>query len=524
MAFVVVMHLSPTVESNLAEILQEETPLRVERATDGAQVTGGTVYVIPPGHRLTIRDGRLRSKDTEGTRDPSSIDRFFRSLASDQGENAVGIVLSGTGTDGTLGLRAIKEAGGATMVQSPEEAEYESMPESALATSLVDLSLPAAELAENLVAYRDRSGTIQLPKSEDELEEAERSTLAKIFDELYQTTGLDFSNYKRSTVLRRLERRLQLNGAETLTAYLTLMQETPSEVTALQKDLLISVTSFFRDPAAFEALEETVIPAIFEGKGAADQVRAWVPGCATGEEAYSIAMLLVEYAEQLGDAAPDIQVFATDVDDDALAFGRKGVYPNAIEADVAPDRIHTFFQTNGDFYQINYGLREQVLFAEHNLLEDPPFSNVDLVSCRNLLIYLNQTLQEHAYRLIHYSLRNRGYLFLGRSEALGQTDQLFETVDSSTNILQVPDRSTDNAPRAPMASFLHSGAPSGPSLSLSVLARGDDQETSPPPPARAVFLAGGTVARGLPGAALGIGSTNPSPPGADGGSRQRARR
>jgi two-component system CheB/CheR fusion protein len=500
MAFVVVMHLSPTAESNLAEILQEETPLRVKRATDGVEVTGDTVYVIPPGQRLTIRDGRLRSENAEKPHDPSSIDHFFRSLASDQGANAVGIILSGTGTDGTLGLRAIKEAGGATMVQLPEEAEYESMPESALATSPVDLSLSTAELAEKLVAYRDRSGTIQLPKSEDALEEEERSTLAKIFSELYQTTGLDFSNYKRSTVLRRLERRLQLNGAETLKAYLELLQEDADEVKALQKDFLISVTSFFRDPEAFEALEETVIPAIFEDKSAADQVRVWVPGCATGEEAYSIAMLLTEYAEQLEDAAPDIQVFGTEVDEGALAFGRKGVYPKAIEADVSPERINTFFQEDGDFYQINHGLRERVLFAEHNLLEDPPFSNLDLVSCRNLLIYLNQKLQKHAYRLIHYSLRSRGYLFLGRSEALGQTDRLFETLNPTSNILQALDPPKPNAPNAPVASFLHSGISSGSSLAHSVLATDDDEETPTRPQPGPFSLPGGK----LPGASLEV--------------------
>ena len=461
MAYVVILHLSPNVESNLAEILQEETPLPVERAEDGVDVTGGTVYVIPPGQRLTIHDGRLRVDEATGVHDPSSVDRFFRSLASDQGENAVGLVLSGSGSDGTLGLRAIKEAGGITMVQTPEEAEYESMPESALATGLVDLSLPVAQLAENLVQYRDRAGAIQLPKNEKALEEEERTTLTKIFSELYQITGLDFSNYKRSTVLRRLERRLQLNGATSLEAYLELLRTDTGEIKALQKDLLISVTSFFRDPEAFEALKEKVVPALFEGKDAADQVRVWVPGCATGEEAYSIAMLLVEHAEQIGASAPDVQVFGTDVDEDALAFGRKGLYPKAIEADVSRERLDRYFQADGDFYQIDHGLRECVLFAEHNLLEDPPFSSLDLVSCRNLLIYLNQKLQQHAYRLIHYGLRDRGYLFLGRSEALGQTDRLFEAVDGSNNILQARDLPKDNGPRAPISSFLRTGSPSG---------------------------------------------------------------
>ena len=454
MAFVVILHLAPDVESNLSDILQHETALRVVRAEDGAAVTGGTVYVISPGQHLTIQDGHLRVEDGGGGHDGASVDRFFRSLAADQGTNAVGVVLSGSGGDGSLGLRAIKEAGGVTMVHAPDDAQYQGMPASALATGLVDLSLPAGELAEKLAAYRDHAGVIQLPDSDEALEDDERGTLATIFRHLYQTTGLDFSNYKRSTVLRRLERRLQLNGAETLDDYSELLRESTGEVHSLQKDLLISVTSFFRDPEAFAALEETVVPALFEDKGAADQVRVWVPGCATGEEAYSIAMLLVEHVEQMGASAPGIQVFATDVDEEALAFGRNGLYPKAIMEDVAPDRLTRFFQADGEFYQINHGLRDCVLFADHNLLEDPPFSNLDLISCRNLLIYLNQKLQRHAYRLIHYGLREKGYLFLGRSEALGQADHMFETVDSSNNILQARDRPAGESPRAPISSIL----------------------------------------------------------------------
>jgi two-component system CheB/CheR fusion protein len=473
-AYVVVLHLAPDVESSLVDILQQETALHVTRAEDGAEVAGGTVYVMAPGQRLTLHDGRLHIDEVEGPHDATSIDRFFRSLASDQGENAVGIVLSGSGTDGTLGLRAIKEAGGVTMVQSPEEAEYASMPESALGTGLVDLSRPAATLAETLAEYRDRAGVIQLPKREEALQDDERSTLSQIFRTLYQSTGLDFTNYKRSTVLRRLERRLQLNGAETLKAYLELMQTDHREVQALQKDLLISVTSFFRDPEAFAALEETVIPAIFEDKSAADQVRVWVPGCATGEEAYSIAILLVEHAERMGADAPEIQVFATDVDKEALAVGRAGRYPRAIEADVAPDRLDRFFQPDGDVYQINHGLREQVLFAEHNLLEDPPFSSIDLVSCRNLLIYLNRKLQKHAYRLIHYGLRERGHLFLGRSEALGQTERLFEAVDRSNNLLQARALPNGDGPKKPITSFVRAGISPGTTPSGGPPPSGDD--------------------------------------------------
>jgi len=454
MAFVVVLHLSSTFESSLASILQQSTDMTVENAEEGVEVTSNHVYVIPPGQRLAIQEGNLRLTETTRPHDSSSVDRFFRSLASDQGENAVGIIFSGSGADGTLGLRAIKEDGGVAMVQAPEDAEYDGMPESALSTGLIDLSLPVPELAETLVAYRDRAGIIQLPKSEEALEDKERSTLTQIFSELYQTTGLDFSNYKRSTVLRRLERRLQLRGEETLEAYLHLLRNEKDESRALQKDLLISVTSFFRDAKAFEALEKSVIPKLFADKGPTDQVRVWVPGCATGEEAYSIAMLLVEYAENIGASVSDFQVFATDVDSEALAFARKGLYPKAIEADVPPERLDRFFQIDGDFYQINHGLRDRVLFAEHNLLDDPPFSNLDLVSCRNLLIYLNQKLQKHAYRLIHYGLREKGYLFLGRSEALGQANRLFSTLDGTNNILQARTHPKETGAHAPILSFL----------------------------------------------------------------------
>ena len=481
MAFVVVLHLSPDYESNLVDILQEETSLSVVRAEDGARVEGGTVYVIPPAHELTIENGRLRVKEAPGVHDVTSIDRFLRSLASDQGDNTVGIVLSGSGTDGTLGLRAIKEVGGITMVQSPDEADYESMPESAISTGLVDLVRPVGELAEILVTYRNRAGLIQLPDMEAALEEDERSTLKRIFSTLYSATGLDFSNYKRSTVLRRLERRLQLCGVRTLGAYLERLNTEPDEVQSLRKDLLISVTSFFRDPEAFEALAETVIPALFEDKTAADQVRVWVPGTATGEEAYSLAMLLVEYAETL-EHPPDLQVFATDVDKEALAFARQGRYPKAIKTDLSTERLRRFFQSDGDFYQIDHGLRECVLFADHNMMEDPPFSSLDLVSCRNLLIYLNEQLQEHAYKLMHYGLREGGYLFMGRSEALGKANHLFSTVDASNNILQARVLPTGKRPRLPVKPTLLKGEPSDERTQVSFSARGgrpDQWEAEP---------------------------------------------
>ena len=453
-AYVVILHLAPDVESNLVHILQQETDLSVVAAEDGAKLRPDTVSVISPGQHLALSNGRLHVEQVSTLRDPYSIDRFFRSLASDQGANAVGVVLSGSGTDGTLGLRAIKEAGGLAMVQAPEGAEYPQMPESALATGIVDRSLPADELAKKLVEYRDQAGVIQLPETEESLEETEQATLAKIFEELRRVTELDFSGYKHSTVLRRLERRLQLSGTKTLEQYLDLLRSDSDETDALRKDLLISVTSFFRDAEAFEALENDVIPDVFSGKSAGDAVRVWVAGCATGEEAYSIMMLLLERAEEVGFPLGDVQVFATDVDAAALQVGRRGRYPKAVATDISEERFQRVFQIDGDYAQISPGLQDHVLFARHNLLEDPPFSDLDLVSCRNLLIYLIPDLQRHVYQLLHYGLQERGYLFLGRSEAIAPADRLFEAADPSHNIFRARNLPKHVRRQAATSSFL----------------------------------------------------------------------
>jgi two-component system CheB/CheR fusion protein len=456
MAFVVVLHLAPDMESNLDSILRHDTALTVTKATDGTAVEAGHVYVIPPGRRLEIAGGRLRVTETEGRHEISTIDRFFRTLAADQGANAVGIVLSGSGTDGSVGLRAVKEEGGVTMVQDPKEAEYDNMPQSALASGLVDLVLPAEELAEKLTEYRDSAGVVQLPATVESLDEDGRSTLQKIFSRLYTETGHDFSSYKRSTILRRLERRLQINSLPSLEDYLRRLREDEAELKTLYRDLLISVTSFLRDPDAFAALEETVIPKLFEDKSAGDSVRVWVPGCATGEEAYSLAMLLSEHADTL-DHPPDYQVFATDVDEEALQVAREGLYPEPIKTDVPEDRLQRYFEQEGDYYRVAHRLREHLLFAKHNLLTDPPFSDLDLVSCRNLLIYLDQEMQEHVFQLIHYALNDGKYLFLGRSEASGRATHLFSAVDKSNNILQARVLPAEKRQQIPLSTGLWRG-------------------------------------------------------------------
>lgn len=450
MAFVVILHLSPDYESNLAAILAQTTDLTVQQAEDEMRLSAGNVYVIPPARSLTVEAGTLHLADTPATHNVSTVDRFFRSLASDQMSNAVGIVLSGTGSDGTLGLRDLKEQGGVTMVQDPSEAGYDSMPRNAVASGLIDLVLPVEDLAAKLVEYRDAAGIIQLPDRLEALDEEGKTTLQKILTLLYTETGHDFTNYKRSTVLRRLERRLQLHGISSLEAYLEFFRTDDEEIKALYKDLLISVTSYFRDQEAFEALEEEVIPQLFEGKTEGDQVRVWVPGCATGEEAYSIAMLLSEYANGM-EHSPDLQIFATDVDKDALSVGRKALYPEAIQTDLSSERLRRYFKREGDYFRVVAPLREAVLFATHNVLSDPPFSDLDLVSCRNLLIYLNREMQEHVFELIHYGLNDAGYLLLGRSEAAGRASDLFSPVDTSNNILQARTLSDQKRERVPIA-------------------------------------------------------------------------
>ena len=443
MAFVVVLHLSPDHESNLTEILQHETELPVQVATDECALEPDHVYVIPPQREMRVEGATLRLSARSSAHRPDTIDALLGSLAEAYQGQAIGIILSGTGADGTLGLRSVKTYGGIAMVQAPADAEHAEMPRNALEAGVIDLVAPADELAERLVAYWQNARTIHLPDSEEALPPDEQTTLQKIFAELQARTGHDFSHYKRSTVLRRLERRLQVTDVDTLGAYLQVLRDQPGEAQSLYKELLISVTRFFRTPEAFETLEETVIPSLFDGKAPDEEVRVWVAGCATGEEAYSLAMLLHEHAHTL-DMPPELQVFATDVDPEGLATARTGVYPPTIEADVSDERLDRFFRREDDQYRVTRSLRNSVVFAEHNLIEDPPFSNLDLVCCRNLLIYLDQTMQEYVFRLFHYALSEDGFLFLGPSEAIGPAQSLFSVVDETRSILRRTAGSADD--------------------------------------------------------------------------------
>jgi two-component system CheB/CheR fusion protein len=414
MAFVVIMHLDPEHESRIAALLQDRTPLPVTQVTRSVTVEADHVYIIPPGHDLAMHDHVVRVHP-RGAGLHVPVDLFFRTLADAYGADAVGVVLSGTGADGSAGVRSIKERGGITVAQEPAEAEYDGMPASALATGYVDLALPAGRIPAELLRLRRASSAL----SDDAPAADTEALLAQLFAALRARTGHDFSLYKRSTLLRRLDRRLRFNGVQRLEEYLPLLRAGEAEPAALVRDLLISVSSFFRDADAFAALADAV-PALFAGKGPGDAVRVWVVGCATGEEAYSIGILLREHAATL-ESPPQIQMFATDIDETGYAWGREALYPHAAVAEISPERLHRFFTQEPGGFRVGKPLREGVLFAVHNILHDPPFSRLDLISCRNLLIYLQTEAQEQVVETFHYALRAGGLLLLGASESAGES-------------------------------------------------------------------------------------------------------
>ena len=449
-AFVVVLHLPPDEESRLADVLQSGLPLPVAQVTEAVAIEPGHVYVIPPDRNLLARDGRLVLEPIEDVRvRRRPIDHFFRTLAHAYGERAVGVVLSGTGANGTVGVRAVKEAGGMILAQDPADAAFDEMPRTAIAAGVVDAVGPAGALAAEVAAYAHRLREVSLPDAASYLPEDGQKALQGVLAQLRARTGHDFAHYKRATVLRRLDRRLHVTGASSLGAYLDLLREDAAEAEALLDDLLISVTNFFRDPGAFDELAKAV-PDLFEGKGADDEVRVWVAGCATGEEAYSIAMLLLEHAAGRAEP-PRVQVFATDLSDAAVRTARAGVYPESIEADVSPERLRRFFVHESGRYRADEVLREAVLFAPHSLLVDPPFSRLDLVSCRNLLIYFQRDLQRQALALFHYALRPGGLLFLGTSESPDVGPELFRVADKKARLFRRRDVETPppELPRVP---------------------------------------------------------------------------
>jgi PAS domain S-box-containing protein len=429
LVFVVVVHLSPEHKSHLADLLQPSVRFPVRQVTETMPLERNNVYVIPPNANLSAIDTHLRlSKLEELRRERAPIDHFFRTLASTHDGHSIGVILTGTGSDGTLGLKEIKAKGGLILVQDPNEAEFDGMPQSAIATGLVDRVLSVADIPDALLRLARIGPRIALAKtSSDEVVQPERILLPKVVAILKARTERDFSRYKPATILRRIARRMQLNYIEDFEQYLDRLRENAEETRALADDLLITVTSFFRDPDVFDRLEREVVPKLFEGKGPTQSLRIWSVGCATGEEAYSIAMLLLEEAAR-HEAPPRIQIFASDLHKRSLDGAREGLYPGDIETDVNADRLRRFFQKENGGFRISKDVRDTVVFAPHNLLADPPFSRLDLITCRNLLIYLDRSVQRDVVDLFHYALCPDGYLLLGSAETIDASD-LFRTED-----------------------------------------------------------------------------------------------
>lgn len=434
LAFVVVQHLDPTHKAMLSELLQRTSPLPVREVTAAMRVQPDTVYVIPPNTELTVINGVLHlaePRSPRGMRLP--VDVFFCSLARDQGDRSIGVVLSGMGADGTVGLQAIKSQGGLCVVQEPRSAQFDSMPRSAIAAGAADIVANPAELPQRILyvthAHLQKSAAaVDAPK-------AAPSALESIVDLLHVRHKLDLRLYKPSTLRRRIERRMTVHRVGTMPDYLAVLLGNTAEVDLLFKEVLIGVTSFFRDSKVWEELRSTVLPELLASAEPGKTFRAWVPGCSTGEEAYSLAIAFREALESLGgQTSASLQIFATDLSADAIAFARRGQYPEAIAADVSAPRLERFFRAQSGNFQIDSRIREMVLFAQHDVIMDPPFTRLDVLCCRNLLIYFTAKLQKRLVPLFHYSLRTGGILILGGSEAIGTAHDMFSVVSSKSRI------------------------------------------------------------------------------------------
>ncbi|MGB5064666.1 MAG: chemotaxis protein CheB [Candidatus Competibacter sp.] len=442
MAFIVIQHLSPDYKSMMVELLSKRTAMPVRRAEEGMRVEANSVYLIPPKKNLSIFHGKLLLSESDRSRGLNlPIDVFLRSLADDQADKAIGIILSGTGSDGVRGIRAIKEAGGMVMVQSEESARFDGMPRSAISTGLTDCILPPDEMPEKLLSFARHPYAPKTDQPPALL--TDEDNLTRIFALLRERTRVDFTHYKLSTVARRIERRITVNQLHDLRDYVRYMEVHPSEVTTLHRELLIGVTNFFRDREVFDELEAHHLPRLFERAGH-QEVRLWVAGCSTGEEAYSLAILSREVLEQMGKRL-EVKIFATDIDRDAILRASNGIYPDSIVADLSPTLITKYFHHKEDRYQIDRSIREMVVFAQHNLIKDPPFTNIELVSCRNLLIYLQPVLQRKAMELMNFSLNPQGILLLGTSETTGEMADLFETLHQKYKIYASKGKRRPNA-------------------------------------------------------------------------------
>ncbi|MFH2059436.1 MAG: chemotaxis protein CheB [Pseudomonadota bacterium] len=432
-AFVIIQHLSPNHKSIMASLLEKHTHMVVREIEDGVKLLPNHIYLNPPGKNVAVFNRSLHLLEpVESSTINMPVDFFFRSLSEDQGEKAIAIILSGTASDGTLGIKAIKGEGGMAMVQQPDTAKYDGMPKSAVETGLIDFILPVEEMPDTLIQYVQQP-YLELQNRIKTTNTSDKNQMLKIFSLIRSTTGHDFSHYKQTTISRRIERRLAVYQIKTLSDYVLYLQKNPDETNLLFKDLIIGVTSFFRDPEAYKILEQDVLPNLLNKKGPDAIIRIWVTACSTGEEAYSLAIILSELKNTIKNYF-NIQIFATDIDPDAIAFARQGVYPANIGVDMSSVRLNQFFTKKPDGFHVKKQIREMIVFSTQNLIKDPPFSRLDMVSCRNLMIYMENVLQKKIIPLFHYTLNPGGILFLGTSESVGGYTDLFGPIDSKWKI------------------------------------------------------------------------------------------
>lgn len=427
MAFVVVQHLSPDYKSMMVELLSKTTSMPVLKVENGMEIQPNHVYIIPPKTQMTIYKGKLFLEESDYSKGLLlPIDTFLKSLADDQGEKSIGIILSGTGSDGTRGITSIKGAGGMVMVQQKDTAKFSGMPGSAIATGLADYIQPPGKMPEILINYIKHPYLTNTANDTHPLLN-EDTYLNQLLSILRDQTGVDFSQYKPTTILRRIERRMGIAQVVSLEEYLSYIKHSPDEAKALYKDLLISVTRFFRDLESYNELKEKVIPDMVNRAEPGKTLRIWVAGCATGEEAYSIAILFADYIEK-SERKCEVKVFATDIEKEAMEYAARGIYPESIAADLPEPQMRRFFTKEGGSLKVSSSIRQMVVFASHNLISDPPFNKMDMVSCRNLLIYLKPALQQRVLKVFSFALYPNGYLFLGSSETIGDMTDAFNTI------------------------------------------------------------------------------------------------
>jgi two-component system, chemotaxis family, CheB/CheR fusion protein len=433
LALVFIPHLDPTHESAMVELLSRTTRLPVFQAAEGMKVACNSVYVLPPNSDMTISDGILRLIRREAGRGQHMpVDTFIRSLAEDQTSNAIGVILSGTATDGTLGLLAIKNNGGITFAQDSESAKYDGMPQSARSAGVVDFVLPPDRIAQELIRIQRQP----LSEKTKETFDGNERLLKEIFRLLKSTSRVDFIDYKVATIRRRILRRMNINHVQELGDYVKLLHRNPQEIEALYRDVLINVTSFFRNPEVFDSLREAIYPKILANRSSSEPIRVWVPGCSTGEETYSHAISLVEMLSEMRIEVP-VQIFGTDLSDGAIQRARTGIYKEAISNEVSEVRLRRFFHKANGGYQISKSIRDMCVFARQNVFSDPPFSRMDLISCRNVLIYLSPILQKKIIPIFHYALKQNGFLLVGSTEGLiGSGSEIFDLVERKAKIYQ----------------------------------------------------------------------------------------